>query len=254
MLVCMVCTSMTMSLKSSSDALMPVTTQMDDDVPEEQLRHSGARVHGRCNYDDFPEEQLRPSNALKYADDQDVPKEQLRHSGARVHGRYTYDDVPEELPRDSNTRLQAKYAPDVPEEVPRYSRGTRFDPETGAPIEQPKFDPYTGAPIQSIPPVQPKFDTNTGRAPIQVRPEKNTGEPIQCSAGAQSCDPVKVKKEANLSMNLGIIGFIVLGYILGPFAIKYGLSAKKAIENHPEAAIQRRSLTSGKRRFHSWMY
>jgi hypothetical protein len=87
-----------------------------------------------------------------------------------------------------------------------------------------------GAPIQSIPPVQPKFDPYTG-APIQL----NTGAPMQSSVDAQSrAFQKKVKKEANVSMILGIIGLFVFGFIFGPFAIYYGLKAKKAIKNHPE--------------------
>jgi hypothetical protein len=66
--VCMVGTSMTMSLKSSSDARMPVTTQMTMMCRKSSSGTRDARVHGMYKYDDVPEEQLRRSYARNYSD------------------------------------------------------------------------------------------------------------------------------------------------------------------------------------------
>lgn len=209
-------------------------------MPEEQPRHYNARMH--THEDGVPEEQPGCSG-------------HSGHSGARAHASCIYDDdAPPEHPRHSNPLVQSRHVADAPEEVPKLSRGTRFDPCTGAPTQpqpaldpcaggpiqslppiQPKFDPNTSAPIQSLPPAQPKFDPNTG-APTQVQPalDPRTGKPTGSSTAANSHDIEKLEMKAQTPMILGIIGLFVLGITLGPFAIKRGLDVKNAIKQHPE--------------------
>jgi len=89
--------------------------------------------------------------------------------------------------------------------------------------------------------------TTTAPVPVaaSVNASKTTSDVSVPMGQSMAVAPKQVHGTATASLACGIISFFILGIILGPLAIIFGINAKKEIAENPETFVGQGQATAG---------